>query len=121
MKMETNPMLQSFNIVPQVSTGWFTFERRNWVALVICAALAGFGLGNGHTTQGAIATVSDQLGQAKAQIPKLAARAGCEKWRADVSANLAKQSNMVDPSEIPADHCPKPANFPPAQHGVPPK
>ena len=41
--------------------GWLTFERRNWIALVLAAGFGGFSLGNGHTTQGAVQSISAQL------------------------------------------------------------
>lgn len=50
---------------------WFTNERRLWLAACLACALVGFGIGNGHTTQGAIAQVSDQLGQNKAALVKV--------------------------------------------------
>lgn len=49
-----------------------------------------------------------------AQVPALAAKAGCEHWRADVNASVAKQAirgansdsvPVPDASALPADHC----------------
>lgn len=96
--------------------GWLTFERRNWMALILVAGAGGFSLGNGHTTQGAVQNISDQLGQKDAQvqhlkakvIPALKAEAGCEHWRADTAAKLALQTSLIDPKELPGD-CPHPA------------
>jgi hypothetical protein len=36
-------------------------------------------------------------------IPALKAKAGCEKWRADVATRLALQPDMVDPSMLPKE------------------
>ena len=98
----------------QQRTSWFTMERREWVAAVFLAAVVGFGIGNGHTTQNSIANISDQLGQKKAAVKTLQAKAGCEKWRASVATTVAKEAikgaveasaPIPDTREIPADHC----------------
>lgn len=82
-------------------------ERRGWIAGVIGAALLGFAAGNGHTTQGAISHVSDQLGQEKAAE-------NCQHKRADKAVKVANQgivSNYIvtvpipDPAALPKD-CP---------------
>lgn len=54
----------------------FTHERRNWVAIVLAAGLCGFGIGNGHTTQGAVAHISDQLGQTSKKLAVTACERG---------------------------------------------
>lgn len=107
-------LIQS-NPDPRGMFGWLTFERKNWLATVAFALAAGFGLGNGHTTQGAISHVSDQLGQTTANlqkvekvIPAIEAQAGCENNRANKTINLALQPIVVDKSQIPVDNCPHP-------------
>jgi hypothetical protein len=110
--MEMQSSLQYFH----QKSSWFTVERRGWVAAVVFAGAVGFGFGNGHTTQGAIQHVSQQLGNEKAtvkqlktkDIPALKSLAGCESWRADVATSLAERPVIVNPSEIPGD-CPHPA------------
>lgn len=122
--MEASPMSQSLEMKNGVSS-WLTLERRNWIALVVVGSLGGFGLGNGHTTQGAVQNVSQQLGQKSAQIhklqtvdiPKLRAAVHCEGRRADTATVVAKQAirgALVDsapvppPSALPKDNCPHP-------------
>ncbi len=95
-------------------------------AYIMVAALAGYSLGNGHTTQGAVQHVSEQLGQKQAEvhklntviIPKLKAANHCEAARGDKAAAVATQaikSAVLDavpipsPSAIPSDNCPHPA------------
>lgn len=51
--------LQSF----QQKISWLTPERRAWVSAVVAGCLIGFGTGNGHTTQSAVLSISDRLGQ----------------------------------------------------------
>lgn len=104
---------------------WLTFERRNWLALAFVVGAAGYGVGNGHTTQGAIQDVSQQLGQKKAEvhalqtvtIPKLKAANNCEANRGDKAAAVATQAiksatieavPIPSPSAIPADNCQHP-------------
>lgn len=97
---------------------WLTFERRNWIALVIVGTMAGFSVGNGHTTQGAISNISNQLGQKVGENHKLTAAAHCEGVRADKATVVARQAirgALIDsapipsPSAIPRDDCPHPA------------
>lgn len=105
---------------------WFKYERRNWIAAIALAFMAGYGLGNGHTTQGAIQNVSQQLGEKDGQlktlktkvIPKLQAAAHCEGTRADTAAKVAKTAivsansgtvPVPPPSAVPVDNCPHPA------------
>jgi hypothetical protein len=57
---------------------WLTSERKEWIAAVFVAALIGFWIGNGHTTQGAVEHISQEL--------------GCEHSRADKTAKVAKQA-----------------------------
>jgi hypothetical protein len=57
---------------------WLTSERKEWIAAVFFALLAGFCIGNGHTTQGAVEHISQEL--------------GCEHVRADRSTKVAKQA-----------------------------
>ena len=64
---------------------WFNFERRTWLAVVACAALAGYWAGNGHTTQDAIQSVSQKLGVKTVQVKTLASVAGCQQKRADIA------------------------------------
>lgn len=83
----------------------------NWISGLILAFCAGLAIGNGHTTQGAIVHISDQLGQAKKA-------AKCEKVRGDKAAVVAEKAivgAIVDtapipsPAEIPKDCPPSPA------------
>lgn len=96
---------------------WLTYERRNWVGLVIVAALSGYGAGNGHTTSSAIDHVSMQLGDTKAQVHQLKAANNCEAKRGDKAAAVAQDAikgalvataPIPSPSDIPADNCPHP-------------
>ena len=41
-------------------------------------------------------------------LPVVQAEAGCEHWRARRTENLALATEMVSPSEIPKDYCPRP-------------
>ena len=41
-------------------------------------------------------------------LPVIQAEAGCEHWRARRTENLALATEMVSPSEIPKDNCPRP-------------
>lgn len=97
---------------------WLSFERRNWVALVVVAGMGGYALGNGHTTSSAIDHVSMQLGDTKAQvhklqtteIPKLKAIVNCEHARADTNELLAEKAivgKKPSPDDI-AEDCPHP-------------
>jgi hypothetical protein len=109
-------MAQS-NSAPALGGGpfkdWFTHERRYWLGLVAAAALVGFGIGNGHTTQGAVENISTQLGQRGAQlhqleahdIPKLKAQVGCEHVRAQTAIAVARDGrDAPDLSDVPT--CP---------------
>ena len=104
---------------------WLTYERRNWLSLVVVAGMAGYAAANGHTTQNRIAAVSEQLGQKQAEvhklntvvIPQLKAATHCEAARGDKAVDVAHQAirgALVDtapipsPSAIPADNCPHP-------------
>lgn len=89
--------------------GWFTFERMSWMAAVLCAALGGFSIGNGHTTQSAVQNVSEQLGQKRAEvhnlqtqlIPKLASVAGCQQKRADIAeGDIAAPKGLLPCSSV---------------------
>lgn len=82
----------------------------NWIGVCAVAFCAGLALGNGHTTQGAVAHISDQLGQAKAA-------AGCENHRASRATAVAGKAilaanldSMVVPKfrDLPVDNCPHP-------------
>jgi len=116
--------LMHLNPAPDSRFSWFNYERRNWIVALALAACVGYAGGNGHTTQGAILNVSQQLGDKKAElttlktkvIPKLKAQAGCEHSRADKASVVAEKAivgAVVDsapvpsPKEIPADNCPK--------------
>lgn len=84
------------NLMPTDRENWLTNERKNWLGAVIVALCAGYGVGNGHTTQGAIEHVSEQVGQKDAKlkalqtkiIPALQDQAGCEHSRADKAAEV---------------------------------
>lgn len=71
-------------------------ERKGWIAAVIAAAVLGFAGGNGHTTQGAVAHISDQLGQEKKA-------ADCEHHRANATVQLALQPTVIEKSDLPPD------------------
>lgn len=82
--METQAMPQSLDIATPVKR-WLTFERRNWIALIAVGAFVGYGFGNGHTTQGAVQNISDQLGRTRKAE-------GCEHWRANKATSVANQA-----------------------------
>lgn len=90
----------------QRTISWFTTERRMWTVALFAALLAGFGLGNGHTTQGSIAHVSDQLGQTETALVSSEKVAKCEHRIVQQTTALAKEPVIVDPSRIPKDNCP---------------
>lgn len=48
--------------------------------------------------------------KAKQAIPVLQAEAGCEHYLARKATALAKQTTIVDPSQIPKDNCPRPSS-----------
>jgi enamine deaminase RidA (YjgF/YER057c/UK114 family) len=92
----------------ETSPGWFTFERRNWLALICVSALLGYSAGNGHTTHDAISHISDQLGSAKQSE-------GCEHKRAEKAIVVAKQTiraantedaAIADMKALPLKDCP---------------
>ena len=94
---------------------WFTYERRNWGGAIIICALAGYAVGNGHTTSGAIDHISDQLGQTEHKAAIVQKDASCEHNRANKIASVAGQailSNSVEAvptpqfKDIPVDTCP---------------
>lgn len=95
---------------------WLTPIRRAFFAGLFVGLAAGLAIANGHTTQGAIQNVNQQLEQTKAalntaekkDIPALKAQAGCEKWRGDVNGDLATKPVMVNPAAVQADNCPHP-------------
>lgn len=69
-----------------------------WLGACVVSGLLGFAAGNGHTTQNAIASTSDRLGQ----VQKLAA---CEDHRADKATAVAKQAirvALVDAAPVPS-------------------
>lgn len=80
----------------QRKINWLTLERREWLVTVALAGLLGFGLGNGHTTQGAVANISDQLGQQKKATVTASKVAGCEHARANIATGVAVQSQNGD-------------------------
>lgn len=91
--------------VLQTVNSWLTSERKGWIAGIVLCSMLSAGLMNGHTTQGAISHISDQLGDTKAKLGQTSAVAGCEEWRAKKAAGLALQPQIVQPSQIPADNC----------------
>ena len=89
--------------------GWFTYERRNWIGAVLIAAAGGFGVGNGHTTQGAITHISQQLGDAKKKATcehHVAEKAKAVALQGIAAANIAEVP-APDPKSLPVDNCPK--------------
>lgn len=91
----------------QQTISWFTTERREWLVAVCFAFAAGYGVGNGHTTTGAIVHISDQLGQTKSTLAKTRNVAGCEHYArvtAVRDANAAEQGADVDLRDVPS--CP---------------
>lgn len=91
---------------PDSPLSWFTYERRNWIAIAGLCVMAGYWTGNGHTTQEAIAPVAQQLNQKSAQlhkletndVPKLKSALGCEHKAKEVALNAVSG----DPSAIQA-------------------
>ena len=95
--------------------GWFSYERRNWLAAVAIAACAGFSWGNGHTTQNAIEDISKKSAVQGAVISKLKESANCQTVRARVATQVAVQSEngqRADLGDIP--HCPLPPKVSPS-------
>lgn len=97
------------------SFGWFTPQRRGLAIAFFLGACAGFGVGNGHTTQGAIEHVSAQLGDAKGAVAVLQRHDNCVALQAKVATAVANQAvvsavvratPIPDPSVIP--DCPPP-------------
>lgn len=95
---------------------WLTYERRNWLAIVLLALMGGYAGGNGHTTQGAVQNISQQLGTQGQILAKVKQHDACEHRRADVSSRVAVQAIVganspvglvPDVSALPAD-CPHP-------------
>ena len=82
--------------------GWFNFERRMWVALVLLGMLGGFSYGNGHTTTLAVQAKDAQIAQKDAQIVHKTAQleaalniGGCQQKRADTAEDLLNDSDIV--------------------------
>ncbi len=110
-------MFRNLEMEPREVSNWAQFTKREWFRgglIALVAGVGGFALGNGHTTQGAISHVSEQLGQAKVVVDKTKKLVTCEHKRADVAgavANQAVASNFIanvpvpDPAVIPGD-CP---------------
>lgn len=95
--------------------GLLTFERRNWLALVIMGFVSGYGVGNGHTTTGAVEHISDQLGQTEHKAAVVETEAQCEHRRADKATAVAGNAilsanvdNVPTPKfkDLPTDNCP---------------
>ncbi len=102
--MKISQMAQSLDVTPQEYSGWFTFERRNWIMLALLMGCGGFALGNGHTTQGAVSHVAEQYGQAKVAVKAVTVQKNCEHQRADTAvrvANEAVASNFMANVPIP--------------------
>ncbi len=107
--MRISQMLPSLEIEPMEPTvSWFPGVK--WAIIFAFGFGLGFSLGNGHTTQDAVAHVADQYGQAVAV-------AGCEHFRAKAATKVAKQAihaaiDLTAPipssTAIPADNCPHP-------------
>lgn len=83
----------------------FRNPKAKWVGACIVSALAGYAVGNGHTTSNAISDTSNKLGQTRAW-------ASCEDWRSKKTAAVAKQAiasaivyavPIPDAGEIPPD------------------
>lgn len=72
----------------QQRTSWFTDERGVWLALVATAAIIGFGVGNGHTTENSITHIADQYGQKAATVNHLE-RVVIPKLKADIPKDAA--------------------------------
>lgn len=109
--MEQSRILQSLNGPREQRTGWLTDERIKWLGAVIFVGVAGFMTGNGHTTQGAVQNIAQQLGDAKA------AKA-CEHRVAKVNTHIATQAiislnNAYVPTpalhEVAKDNCNPPS------------
>lgn len=89
--------------------GWFTYERRNWLAISVAALAFGYAGGNGHTTQNAVADISERSAQKTAvikklethDIPALKSLAGCQTARADAITAL-----VVSDHAAPIPVCP---------------
>lgn len=90
--------------------GWFNFERRNWLAIVLLAGIGGFSWGNGHTTTSVVEVKDAVIAQKTAQVEhkemQLSAAlsvAGCQQKRAEVAESIA----AVGPATAdPLPNCP---------------
>lgn len=71
----------------------------NWIVVWVAAMSFGW-LGHAYYVEHAE--------QAAKAVPALVAQAGCEHWRATQTTKLALATTVVDPSQIPKDHCPHP-------------
>ena len=72
--------------------GWFTFERKNWIALVLLAGVGGFILGNGHTTVSFAEQAQAQIAHKDAQLHTALNVAGCQQKRADIAEDVARDA-----------------------------
>lgn len=80
------------NINHEPNMGWFTRERRNWLAAILASGLGGFAVGNGHTTQNAITSISESYGQKKVQLIQEKKQAAEEHCTAQRFKTVAKQA-----------------------------
>jgi hypothetical protein len=80
---------------------WLTYERTNWLALIVLAAGIGFAAGQSNTNAKWVAK------EAAVEVAPVKAQEKCEHRRADL-ATLAATRADVDPSIIP--------NCPPEKH-----
>ena len=58
----------------QKDKGWLTEERKLWIAGALLCVVAGFGLGNGHTTQNAVHALAQSLYDATHPAPQTKAQ-----------------------------------------------
>lgn len=101
--------------------GWFTNERRIWLASCAACAMIGGGYMNGHTTENAVAHISSQLGEktvalkkTQVAVAKLKTANHCEDVRATKATEIAKDAikgalsvsdPIPSPSDLPKDNC----------------
>lgn len=86
------------------SFGWLTPARKSMALAFVAGAIAGYAGGNGHTTQGAIEHVSDQLGQTKNKLVTVEKHDNCVTKKAQIAtavANTAVQSAIRPDVDVP--------------------
>lgn len=105
--------------------GWFTYEFRMRLALLLLGIAGGYLYGNGHTTTGVvevkdqvIAQKSAQIAHKDKQLTTALSVAGCQQKRADVATDLLNDSGII-PGATSLPACPPVATVVKAVTGKP--